>query len=37
MSNELDPLTKRVKVELYVSLAIGTILMILLIYLLASD
>jgi len=37
MSQELDPLNRRAKIALYVSLAIGTILMAMLIYILASD
>jgi hypothetical protein len=37
MSQEPDPLTKRAKIALYVSLAIGTIVMAMLIYILVSD
>ena len=37
MSQESDPLTKRAKIALYVSLAIGAILMAMLIYILVSD
>jgi hypothetical protein len=37
VSQELDPLNRRARIALYVSLAMGTILMAVLIYLLASD